>query len=220
MVEIISHLAFDLKKYLYFELILFFFLTKINVNCFENMITLKIKGPGPQYFLCKDNSYGYTYLGEYPSEIIVNNKKYRNNISNIIDVAEGINDIILKWNNNISNFSYMFFGCENIVEADLTNAGYYSNQTLNFQSMFSNCQSLTSIKLFDIYLDCEYCEINLINAFYNCINLISINLPNISSYRYYSYVNMSYMFTGCISLNSINISKILINDRNNKLSLK
>ena len=166
---------------------------------FTNEITLKMKGPGLQYLFCKNDSNGYSYKGSYPSKIILNKVEYTKSISNnLIELENELNIIKLKWDNILSDLSYMFYGCENILEVDLTDMD--SSQVSNLKYMFSNCNHLSSVKLFNQNINQGHNNFYLNYMFSQCSSLVSVNSFNISLNQYYQNIYMSYMFYGCSSL--------------------
>ena len=138
-------------KYLF--LLLLFILVKTEERIlpkiqFFNEITLKMKGPISSFGFFTNNSDGHCFKGQIPSEIILNGHDYINNNTKITQLENDICTILLKWEDKMVNFSKMFYGCENILEVDLTRINFsYVN---SFEYMFSNCKSLTSVKFFDL----------------------------------------------------------------------
>jgi hypothetical protein len=171
----------------------------------QNEITLKMKGPNKNYLFGKTNSDGYYFRGEYPNEVIINNKVYTQIISNInIELDLDINNITMIWNVNLKAFSSMFSNCQNLLEVDLSHFNI-SDGGFQLNKMFSNCKYLTSVKFFDNINN----YINLNYMFSGCTSLTYVNIPNIQIYIY-SDIDMTYMFSNCTSLNHVNISNILI----------
>ena len=183
-------------------------------SLFSNIITLTIKGPGKQYIFCKDNSEGYSYGGKYPSKIILNGQEYSKNISNIIELEENISTIQMFWDINILSYSSMFYGCENILEADLTQINITS--AANFKNLFSDCKSLKKVKLFKINSNEDNYNVNLNYMFSNCSSLNFVNISDIQLNGKNNDLNMYYTFKGCISLNSVSIFNILLNGYGNR----
>ena len=200
----------------YFLFLLLFILTNAEDNTLfdeelENAITLKMKGPLEQYGFFYNNSEGYCFKGVNPSKIIVNGKEFRGNISDISEFELGNNTINLIFEKTISNFSYMFYDCDDILEVDLTKMKLIISSNLEY--MFSNCKSLTSVKFFKLEDNDFTCKLNYM--FSNCSSLTLVDLYNISIsksktyiYDYKCSLYMNYMFSGCTSLNSINISNM------------
>ena len=154
-----------------------------------NEITLKMKGPITKFGFFKNGINGYCFKGKMPSKIIINGHEYMNSINNLTAFELNINVIVIKWNKTESIFSYMFFGCEDILEADLSllNLSY----AINFDYMFANCISLTSVKLFDLNLRKSFYDINLNHMFSNCSLLRFINFSNAPFGEYLGNLNMS-----------------------------
>ena len=162
---------------------------------YQNEIIIKTKGP----IFCDDNSNEYCYKKNYPFNTLINN-------------IEDIFIIHLKWNNAITNFSYMFYGCDKIIEVDL-NITYLSGD-ITFEYMFANCSFLNLINLFNLNLNYELTsETNLYfnNMFSNCSSLTFINKFNVEiqfSGSEDNKIDMNNMFNGCDSLKSVNIFNI------------
>ena len=171
-----------------------------------NEITLKINGPINKFGFFQNDPYGYCFRGNAPNKIIVNNQNYINNITNISEYKLSLNFVTLKWNKTISNFSYMFSSCENILEVDLTlmNLSFANN----FEYMFADCKSLTSVKLFDLNLRKKNIDTNLNFMFSNCSSLTLVSINNSQNVENMGNLIMCYMFNACISLSSINITNI------------
>ena len=116
-------------KPIYISYFLFLLLLFISTNAedntlfdeeLENAITLKMKGPLEQYGFFYNNSEGYCFKGVNPSKIIVNGKEFKYNISNLTEFEPGNNTINLIFEKEITNFSHMFYDCDDILEVDLS----------------------------------------------------------------------------------------------------
>ena len=154
------------KQNILFYLLISLLFILLKTQEYQNEIILKTKGP----LFCDDITNEYCYKKNYPFNIEINNSEY-------------INIINLKWNEGITNFSYMFYECDNILEVDLNLT--YLNGDSYLEYMFSNCISLTSINLFNINLNLELSsDINLYlkNMFSNCSLLTFINTFNSKYY--------------------------------------
>ena len=110
----------------------------------------------------------------------------------------------------------MFKDCDNILEVDFS-IRYLNVKVLNFENMFSNCNSLSSVNIFDIDLETGDQNISLNYMFSNCRALASINIFNIQikPNTGKGYLYMNNMFSNCTSLSTINISNIQVNTINN-----
>ena len=71
----------------------------------------------------------------------------------------------------INSFDYMFFGCKNIIEIDLSE--FNTENIINMASMFDNCVNLEKINFGNI--DTSKVE-NMRSLFYNCSKLTSIDV--------------------------------------------
>ena len=105
-------------------------------------ITLKINGTGDKYIFSKNNS---DFKREYYPNIIYINGENMSTISNHYNFKQTDNLVQLIWYNNIDNCSYMFFGCSDIEEIDLSN--FDTSNITNMYRMFSDCKSLSLLNL-------------------------------------------------------------------------
>ena len=162
------------------------------------------------YQLNKNNKDGYINL--FGKAFVENNKnnclliinnilfdikdKYYYNIqeSNIDDIL--IVKLIEK--NSISDMSYMFYGCKNLIS--VINISYWDTiNVTNMKSMFHLCKNLKSLgNLSELRVE------NVIDfsyMFYGCNSLT--NLEDISKWNIYKASNISYLFYDCISLKKL-----------------
>ena len=131
--------------------------------------------------------------------------------------------IILKFNENIKDCSYMFYNCNNIINIDLSS--FNNNFIDNMNSMFSGCFHLEYVDLYsidtknvtdmsNIFKGC-YClnfldlsgfntekVTNMKNMFDHCQNLKEINL---CSFNTKNVIDMSRMFYHCVKLINCNL---------------
>ena len=161
------------------------------------------------YFLNKDGIYNndmiYKEMIEYYNkllkeskiEIFINNEKYENQKYSLPQ-EKGLYYIKLIFKLNITNMSYMFCGCSNIINIDLST--FDTKNVTNMTYMFSSCYKLANLDLssFDTKKvhDMSY-------MFYFCSNLENINLSNFDTKI---IIDMSNMFSGCSNLASIDLS--------------
>ena len=161
-------------------------------------------------------------LNENNTKLFINNehvifKKY------FIPKKIGIYKIQLEFKTQLKNCSYMFCGCENITEINLS---FFNTQNVtDMKYMFYQCSSLTILNLSSFntenvtnmqYIFC-YCSslksldlkffktekvINMENMFYLCKSLITLNLQ---SFNTQNVTNMSGMFRGCSSLITLDL---------------
>ena len=111
---------------------------------------------------------------------------------------------------NITNMSYMFYGC--ISLETLPDISKWDTRNVSDMSyMFHNCESLKSLP--DISNWNTSKVTNMSYMFYNCKSLKS--LPDISKWNIRNVIDMSYMFHCCLSLKSLpdiskwNIEKVI-----------
>ena len=111
---------------------------------------------------------------------------------------EGIYKILIKINIQMQDCSFMFFGCNNLIDIDLSS--FDTQNVTNIGGMFYNCNNLKRINLssFDTKI-----VTNMMSMFYSCNNLTDINLSSLDTKN---VTNMSYMFCDCYNLKNINLS--------------
>ena len=101
--------------------------------------------------------------------------------------------------NNITDMSFMFYGCNNLTALDLSN--FDTSEVANMCGMFFDCTNLTLLDLsnFDTskVIDISY-------MFYNCTNLTSLDLSNFDCSK---VTNMGEMFYSCNKLTSLDSMK-------------
>lgn len=88
------------------------------------------------------------------------------------------------------NACRMFYLCESLAEAPVSNTG----QVTNFQAAFQSCASLRTLPPLDL-ASCRNCS----NMFFSCSSLSSLDLGNTGS-----VTSFSMAFTGCTSLEGLN----------------
>ena len=136
-------------------------------------------------------------LNKLNTELYINNKicdyeKY------IIPDKEGKYNIKLKIPTTITDSSFMFAGCKDIINIDFTN--FKSKKIKNMRNMFSGCEFLNTLDLFsfdtknvtdmsNMFTGCE---------FLNNLDLFSFDTKNVT--------DMSSMFSGCKSLTNLDLS--------------
>ena len=184
-------------------------------------ISLKINGTSFKEIFCsKTENFSKIY---YPNKVIINGNEqlivnhtyYFNHTDNFVEII---------WNKSINQSIYMFYGCTNITEIDLSN--FDGSKIISMRSMFYNCLSLTSLNFSNFKttlvedMDCLFRNcISLISVdlssfdisrcndvhsmFYNCSSLLSVNLSNFDTSN---VKEIQYMFYGCTSLTSLDIS--------------
>ena len=200
--KIISFKKFELKqgnlfhKYIYnINFILFGFILLIlpkKLLMIEHYISLKVSRTGYQQILSNE------YNGPKPCAIYIENdiQVMRERKVEVKDIGK---EIILKWENKLTDFTYMFSNLISITAVKLYNI--FESRS-NSSYMFYNCKSLESFSYYRN--DGIKPEItDTISLFYNCISLRSFSFDqfNMNNNNYNRY--MSYMFYNCQSLNNL-----------------
>ena len=132
---------------------------KINNNKYKNEINIKIninkEDIGKNiYFL--DNKYkdkdliysshdNLKELNELNTELYINEKKEKFK-KYFIPIEEGIYNINIKFNINLTDCSYMFSGCGNIININFIS--FNTNNVENMKYMFYGCKNLKYLNLF------------------------------------------------------------------------
>ena len=198
------------------------------------------------YFLDNSNaSYNFHGNGEYEQhhhdflkelnetnvELYINNKlhKYK---KYFIPEKEGIYNILLKFNTILTDCTFMFSGCYNLINIDLSsfdtknvsdmkfmfynsynlkniNLSSFNTQNVkNMKSMFSYCKNLRNIDLTSF--DTKNVE-NMDCMFECCENVVNFDL---SSFDMLNVRTMKYMFEFCYNLREIDLSYFIIKNVN------
>ena len=158
-------------------------------------ITLRINGIGyNKIFGSKDHFYSQYY----PNEVYINGKK-QDKVNYTYYFNDTDNYVQLKWNLTITNCNYMFEGCHNITEIDLSN--FDSSQVSSMSYMFENCRSLKLLELSNLNTSKVT---NMDHLFENCYSLTELDLFNFDTSK---VIDMNSMFYNCLSFTSINLSK-------------
>ena len=162
-------------------------------------------------------------LNEYNTDLYINNIKYKFQ-KYFIPEKEGIYKIELVFKTNIKDCSFMFAGCNNIINI---NFKYFNTSyATNMRYMFSGCENIKELDLssfdtrnvnnmegmFGIYNNLSYLDLSSFNIkarpkeiiyLSNCKRLENLNL---SSFDTSNVNNMMAMFTGCEQLKELNLS--------------
>ena len=162
----------------------------------DNYIKLKIYGTGKQYILGQEEEYD----NKLPSQIYVNNDIAELINKNSVNIVSSTQENIIKmiWNDKVSNCDNMFYGCNNIIEIDLSK--FDTSEVESMSNMFKECESLKSINLFNFNTKKVK---NMSYMFCKCESLISLDL---SSFDTKIVKNMEYMFSETHSLQSLNLN--------------
>ena len=220
MVNNISKLNYHIRFFernilIYYNLLLFFIIIYYIIHISKeeyiinsiSKILLTINGTGNQRILSNQSIYYYIneikkdcYFNYTPDNILVNNISQENKDKYVYNLTEQINNITIIWNNQINDFSCVFYGLNNITIIDLS---YFNTSLVTSMSyMFLGCSSLISLNLNNFNTSLVT---TMKNMFDGCSSLISLNLNNFNTSL---ITDMSYMFYGCSSLISLNLNNI------------
>ena len=159
-----------------------------------------------------------------PDKIVINTEVVDPNITSYEFITTN-NSIILMWDIQLTNCSYMFSECSNIASIVLSK--FDSSKCVNMGKMFYKCYELENLNISN--LDTSSVT-NMNNMFFGCEQLASIDVSNfntskvvnmdclfvfcekveylnLESFNTSSVNNMRSMFRGCYKLTSINLSK-------------
>ena len=201
-------------KGLYFKLFINKYLNnfrhKLSV---ENEINIKIKVEKELdlnkkiYFLNNYNTEekeGIEHIHNNFNELDeTNTKLYINNIPRrfekfFVPQTLGEYNIKLKFSINLTDCSYMFAGCDNII--DINFISFKTKYVKSMKYMFYNCKKLTKLNLLSF-------DTGLVNdmssMFSGCQNLVNLDL---SAFNIKKVINMNYLFEECLNLKNIFIS--------------
>ena len=151
-------------KLLYILSTIFISMHKLrNLNVYQSEIKLVIKGSGYSQFLSDD-------FNTEPDEVIINGEINDSCKKNCI-FDNDLNNVTIKFNNQITSCENMFYGLINITEIDLSNFDASHVESMAF--MFSQCLGLEKINFGEI----DTSSVTLMNnLFQNCTKLTSIDL--------------------------------------------
>ena len=190
------------KIHLYFEGFLFllkFVLViitkennKRNLNEYFSEIHLVIQGGGNQLLLNND-------FDTDPSEVIINGIK-NDNCKRTCDFGEGKQNIILRFDNQITSCKNMFKGLTNIIEIDLSN--FDVSEVIDMSFMFHSCSTLKKINFGNINTSSLK---NMESLFQSCSSLTSVDISNIDTSKVTTILRM---FEFCKNLETINFGNI------------
>ena len=156
-------------------------------------------------------------INELNTELYINNNNCKFN-TYFIPKHIGKYNIRFKFNFNLTDCSYMFAECTNIISLNLSN--FKTTYIKNMEYMFYKCD-MKNINLFSFntanvkYMNCMFgcCEylkkldidffdiknvVDISSMFEGCSSLIS--LPDISKWNTINFTNISSLFAGCSSL--------------------
>ena len=118
-----------------FQIFLFLYISIINSTSISE-ISLVIIEDGFQYIL-NENYY------KEPDEVIVNGES-RNDCSKFCEFTSKPNNVIIRFNDEITTCENMFNGINNMTQIDLSN--FHSEQVTKMSYMFNECSNLINIK--------------------------------------------------------------------------
>ena len=176
------------------------------------------------YQINKNNNDGYINLfgksfmknNKNNCILIINNKLYnfmdKYYYNNQYSKKDDTLNVKLIEKNNITDMSYMFYGCKNLISVK-NMSNWDTINVINMKSMFHLCKKLKSLdNLSELKVD------NVTNfsyMFYGCNSLT--NIEDISKWNTYKAIDISYLFFDCISLKILpDISKWNINNIKNR----
>ncbi len=136
------------------------------------------------------------YSGQKPSAIYIN-KEVQILRENKVYIDKIDYLINLEWENKLTNFVDMFSDLESITSVKMN---YITGYRCNMSYMFYNCLNLVNFTYNPYNYNSSYLIFDTIGMFYNCISLSSFSFDKFyMDYDPYSYLNrnMSYMFFNC-----------------------
>ena len=175
-----------------------------NLNNYISEIHLVIKGNGKQNILSNE-------FNTNPSEVIVNGISKGNTCKKTCDLDEDINNVTIKFEEQIISCYHMFYGLQNIIEIDLSN--FDASKVNNMEAMFYYCKNLEKINFGNINTSSVE---NMHSLFYQCENLISIDLSNFDTSK---VNNMDWMFGSCFNLKYLDLSNFNTSNVNNMYNM-
>ena len=162
-------------------------------------------------------------LNNNNTELYINDIRYEYQ-KYFIPKKDGKNSIRIKFNINLTDCSYMFANCTNILEINFIHFNTFNIKSM--YKMFYNCTNLRNLdlSLFDtkdvtdmsyMFYGCSYLNelklysfetknvTNMSYMFYCCDSLTNLDLL---SFVTYNVTDMSYMFCGCNNLYFLDLS--------------
>ena len=170
-----------------------------NLNNYISEIHLVIKGKGTQNIL-------NNYFNKNPSEVIVNGISKANACQKTCDLDEDINNVTIKFEEQIKSCSFMFLNLKNIIEIDLSN--FDASEVNNMKWMFDGCKNLDKINFGNI--NTSFVE-NMDSLYKYCEKLRSINLSIFDTSK---VKDMQYMFHNCKNLKYLDLSNFVLSENN------
>ena len=171
-----------------------------NLN-YESIITISIKGKGNHTILSSsalDYNGSYYNFEEMPNKILINGILQNYTGKEVYNLPDGINNITMKWENDLINCNAMFYELTNIIRIDLSK--FDSSKVINMTGMFASCEQLESIDFTN--LDTSKVT-SMASMFSKCKALTSLELRSFDTSK---VEDMSQMFMSCTSLISLDLS--------------
>ena len=137
-------------------------------------------------------------LNELNTELYINDKKYKYEKYFIPD-KEGEYNILLKFNILMTDCSFMFYECKNIINIDLSS--FNTQNVTNMFCIFYECSNITNIDLSSFNTQNVK---NMVSMFYGCSNITNIDL---SSFNTQNVKDIKDMFSGCNKLSSVVLNR-------------
>jgi len=150
------------------------------------------------YFIDNTESHEtFKELNESNTDLYINGKKFEFQKYYKFP-KEGTYNIILKIKKMLTDCSYMFYGCDNIINIDLSN--FETHIVTNMTEMFCGCNNLLNLDLTSLNTSNVT---NMKNMFFLCDGLTNID---VTSFDTNNVVDMSGMFFWCTNLVNLNLS--------------
>ena len=150
------------------------------------------------YFLDKENkNSSFDELNNNKIELYINDIKIEYE-KYFIPKEEGEYKIKLKFNMNLTDCSYMFANCENIMKINFVS--FNTKYVTTMKYMFHRCINLKYIN--NLFIFDTRNVIDMSDMFSFCNNLNNLDL---SSFNIKNVKNMSYMFYCCYKLKNLNL---------------
>ena len=114
---------------------------------------------------------------------------------NIGNKNDELLEIKLKYINNVTDMSYIFYNCPSLISLpDIS--GWNTNKIINMSSVFYRCLSLSNLNRISKWDTSNVTDMSFM--FSSCYSLTS--LPDISKWNLNNVNNMAYMFSNCNKL--------------------
>ena len=154
---------------------------------------------GKSDFIDEDGiKHNNDYLNKLNTELFINDKKYDYKKYFKPEKEGKYNIKLLIFNINLTDCSYMFAECQNIISINFF--PFNTRYAINMKYMFNECKSLRTLDLSSF--DTKNVT-DMIHMFCNCKNL---DILDLSSFNTCNVTNMSNMFYNCKNLNKLKLS--------------